>query len=329
MSSHGLETLLKSISSKRILVIGDLMLDQYQHGKVNRISPEAPVPILEMISEEYRLGGAANAVLNVKTMGCIPIPLGICGNDASYQKIIELLNEENIITDGIISVPDRITTVKTRIVAGQQHVVRIDKEQRDAITTEMEDVVISKFKELITNCDAVIIEDYNKGLLTARVIESILEIAREKAIPITVDPKYNNFFAYKNVTVFKPNFKELKDNMALPIKSDADFIQAGHTLREKLDADNVMVTRGEKGLSVFKSDGSTHSIPTYAIDVFDVSGAGDTVISALTIALACGSSIETAAELANYAAGIVCGKAGTSTTKPSEILEYIKRYEDS
>ncbi len=327
MNKVNLENTLQNMTGKRIIVVGDVMIDHYIHGKVNRISPEAPVPLLDMKNEEYRLGGAANVALNIKTMGSTPILIGVYGEDDGQIIMNDLLNAEDICSGYLVIDEQRMTTLKTRIVAGQQQIVRIDREQRNDINTEVEYKVISKFQECITDCDAVIIEDYNKGLLTESVIKAVLEIAKENNKPVTVDPKYKNFFLYKDATVFKPNLVELKNNMNLTAGTDDEFLQAGSELRERLNAENVMVTRGEKGLTVFKSDSSTHSIPSYARDVFDVSGAGDTVISSLTLALAGGATIEVAAEIANYAAGVVCGKIGTSSTKPSEILEYIRRYE--
>ncbi len=322
-----LESTLNSMFGKTIIVIGDIMVDHYIHGKVNRISPEAPVPLLDMKKEDYRLGGAANVALNIKTMGANPIIIGVCGDDESRNILSNLLESEDISFENVVTDASRMTTLKTRIVAGQQQIVRIDREDRADIQTEIEDKIISKFEKSIDNCDAVIIEDYNKGLLTQRVIETILNIADKHNKPVTVDPKYKNFFLYRNVTIFKPNLIELMNNMNLTEDTEEEFLKAGEELRNQLNANSVMVTRGEKGLTVFKSNGETHSIPSYARDVFDVSGAGDTVISTLTLALAAGASIETAAEIANYAAGVVCGKIGTSTTQPSEILDYIKRYE--
>jgi rfaE bifunctional protein kinase chain/domain len=327
MNQQLLERILKSMQGKRVLVIGDMMIDHYIYGTVSRISPEAPVPILDMHKEEYRLGGAANVALNIKTLGGEAIPIGVTGSDMVAEKMGMLYRQQGISSSGLIIDSERSTTLKTRLMAGQQQLARIDKEDKKDIPKVVEEQIIRIFKELAMHCDAIIIEDYNKGLLTEGVIDAVLKTARELQKPVTVDPKFHNFFNYKGVTVFKPNFKELKQNLNVTLSTESEFLDAGKKLLNILGAENVMVTRGEYGLTVFKKDNSIHSIPSYTREVFDVSGAGDTVISSLTLALAGGATIEEAAEIANYAAGVVCGKSGTSSVKPEEIIDYFEQYE--
>lgn len=298
------------MKGKRIAVVGDLMLDRYIWGSVTRISPEAPVPVVDMEHQQARLGGAANVAKNIKSLGGEPLLLGIIGNDNSGRQLIEILRESNFISDGIITDNTRPTTVKTRVIAHNQHVVRIDRERKTDISHTIEGKLLNVLQQNINTIDGIIIEDYNKGVVIKSLIQQLITLSNKSNKIITVDPKFNNFFEYKNVTVFKPNRKETEEVMGTRLRTEEDVVKAGRTLLEKLQAKNVLLTRGEHGMSLFESDGSISHVPTKALNVADVSGAGDTVISTLTLALASGATIKEASALANFAGGIVCGYVG-------------------
>jgi rfaE bifunctional protein kinase chain/domain len=323
ISNKRLDDLKKSFAGKRIAVVGDMMLDGYFWGDVKRISPEAPVPVLEVEEEFFRFGGAANVALNVLTLGGIPVPVGVIGKD-SYGKIFSsLLNEKKIEETGIIIDDERPTTTKTRVIANSQHVVRIDKESKAYISNKIEQQILSFIESSVGSIDGIILQDYNKGILTPALISKIISLANKKNILITVDPKFENFFEYKNVTVFKPNRKETESVLGIRIKSDDDISSAGKTLLHKLNSNYVLLTLGEGGIVVFERGDKERRMPTKARKVADVSGAGDTVISTLTIALASGADIYESSFLANYAAGIVCGEVGIVPIDKEKLFETV------
>jgi rfaE bifunctional protein kinase chain/domain len=323
ISKNRLDELKKGFEGKRIAVIGDMMLDGYYWGDVKRISPEAPVPVLEVEEEFFRFGGAANVALNIQTLGGTPIPVGVIGYD-SYGTIFSSLMKENKIEDDYILVDDeRPTTTKTRIIANNQHVVRIDKESKSNICSKIEEKLILQLANLIDSLDGIILQDYNKGVLTPSLINKIISIANNKNILVTVDPKFDNFFDYKNVTVFKPNLIETEAVLGMKIISDEDISSAGERLLLELNAQYVLLTLGEKGIAVFEKDGTEKRMPTKARKVADVSGAGDTVISTLTIALTAGANIYEASFLANYSAGVVCGEVGIVPIEKEKLFETI------
>lgn len=305
-----IDELFEKFNGKNIVIVGDLMLDVYIWGKVGRISPEAPVPVVEVEEESYRLGGAANVGLNIKSLGGNPILVGVIGYDREGTILDALMKENDFIRDGIILDEERPTTVKTRIIAHSQHVVRVDKEDKKDITEEMENKILTFLENQKSSIDAIIFEDYNKGVLTKSLIHRVVDFARRKNIIVTVDPKFDNFFEYKNVTVFKPNRKETEDALQMKIDSEEKVIEAGKKLKEILQPEYLLITRGDKGMTLFSSDSRIDSIPTRARKVADVSGAGDTVIATLTIALASGAEIREAATIANLAAGLVCEEVG-------------------
>lgn len=323
-----LNTLKKKFYNKRIAVVGDIMLDCYYWGAVSRISPEAPVPVVEVDNEFARFGGAMNVAHNILTLGGIPFPIGVIGNDYNGKILRSLMTEAKISDSGIIVDKDRPTTTKTRVIAHNQHVVRIDKENTYPINSKLENKILEVLKKNLNNIDAIILEDYNKGVLTNRLIEEIITIANKSKKIITVDPKFNNFFSYKNVTVFKPNRKETEDALGIRIKTQEDITQAGNILMERLKAKYVLLTLGEEGVALFENGKSERKIPTKARKVADVSGAGDTVISTLTIALAAGANIYDAAYLANFAGGLVCEEVGIVPISIdnlfNEVIEEIK-----
>jgi rfaE bifunctional protein kinase chain/domain len=305
-----LETLFEKLGGKRIAVVGDLMLDRYFWGSVARISPEAPVPVVEVDSESNRLGGAANVANNISSLGGTPLLMGVVGQDDSGRALKTIVADNGFPGDGILIDPSRPTTVKTRVIAHHQHVVRVDRETKDDIPADMRAKILDVLRRSASSLDAIIIQDYNKGVVTKELIHELVEFARQQNVIITVDPKFNNFFEYKNVTVFKPNRKETEEALGVRLGDQASIDRAGRALVERLKAEHVLLTLGERGMSLFDSDGAVTHVPTSARQVADVSGAGDTVISTLTMALAAGASIKEAAMLANVAGGVVCGEVG-------------------
>lgn len=309
----------RCMKGKRIAVVGDLMLDRYIWGGVSRISPEAPVPVIDVESEQARLGGAANVAKNIKSLGGEPLLVGVIGADNSGKQLFEIIRESEFPTDGVIVDSGRPTTVKTRVIAHSQHVVRIDREQKSEIHPDIQKKILEALRSNIEMIDGIIIEDYNKGVIVKDLITKLIALANEKGKTITVDPKFNNFFEYKNVTVFKPNRTEAEQVTGARLRTQEDIHRTGKALLERLHADNVLLTLGEQGMSLFESDGTVSHVPTMARNVADVSGAGDTVISTLTMTLVGGATIKEAAMLANFAGGIVCGYVGIVPIDPNEL----------
>ncbi len=316
----------EQFKTKRILVIGDVMIDSYVRGTVNRISPEAPVPIVSLQKDEDRLGGAANVAINLVSMGATAIICSVIGNDKSGEKMVTLLAENSISSEGLIFSADRQTTVKTRVIGNNQHLLRIDSEQTDDITASEENELVLKVKEILNQqVNAIIFEDYNKGVLTERVIQQIIEFANSKNIPTTVDPKNKNFFAYKNVTLFKPNLKELKEGVGMKFSFTdlPNFEKAVEVLEGKLSNTISFVTLSEHGVFI-KDKNNKHYIPAHIRNIADVSGAGDTVISLATLCLTAGLSIKEIAEIANLAGGLVCEKSGVVSIDKDLLIEEVE-----
>lgn len=309
-SAKRIKDLEKKFIGKNIIIVGDMMLDCYFRGDVKRISPEAPVPVIEIENEFFRFGGAANVALNILRLGGNPFPVGVIGNDNDGKIFKDLINESGISADGIITDSDRPTTAKTRVIAQSQHMVRIDKETKENISSKVELKILKFILSKIKMADGIILEDYNKGVLTSGLIKEVITLARKNNVMVTVDPKFNNFFEYKNVTVFKPNRKEAEDILGMKIKSDEDIRFAGKEMQKKLGAEFVLLTLGEGGIAVFEKDKPEKRMPTKARVVADVSGAGDTVISTLTMALTAGADIYEACYLSNFAGGLVCEEVG-------------------
>lgn len=307
------EALFEEFTRKRILVLGDVMIDAYMRGSVTRVSPEAPVPIINLKKTEDRLGGAANVALNLLALGAEPILCAVIGEDKGGETFESLLQSRKLSAEGIVKSASRITTVKTRVIGNHQQLLRIDEEQTDDLTTAQENELIERVKQIIdSKIDAVIIEDYNKGLLTKRVIESVIQLANESGVIITVDPKKDNFFAYKNVTLFKPNLKELKEglNTQFDFANDRDsFETAIEKLEVKLQNKISFVTLSEHGVFI-KGGNDNHYINAHHRNIADVSGAGDTVISVATLCLTAGLKIDEIAEIANLSGGLVCEVSG-------------------
>jgi rfaE bifunctional protein kinase chain/domain len=325
LSDKRINQLKKKFNGLKIAVIGDMMLDCYFWGDVKRVSPEAPVPVVEIENEFYRFGGAANVALNISTLGGVPVPVGIIGYDNYGSIFTSLVKETKISAKGILIDESRPTTAKTRVIAQDQHVVRIDKESKNYLDPKTEAKIFAFIKRSIDALDGIILQDYNKGVLTPSLIKSIIELANKKNILITVDPKFNNFFEYKNVTVFKPNRKEAGDVLGIKIKTDEEIILAGSMLLEKLDARYILLTLGAGGIAVFEKGKDVKRMPTKARKVADVSGAGDTVISTLTMALAAGADIFEASYLANYAGGLVCEEVGIVPIEKEKLFNTVKK----
>lgn len=324
ISQKRLQQLKKNFEGKKIAVIGDMMLDCYYWGDVKRISPEAPVPIVEVDNEFFRFGGAANVALNILKLNGIPIPIGVIGYDNFGSIFSSLIQESNMVEDGIIIDEGRPTTAKTRIIAHNQHLVRIDKESKEYISKKVQDKILNFLSSNLNELDGIILQDYNKGVLTPALIEKIINLANKKNILITVDPKFNNFFNYKNVTVFKPNRKEAGDALGIRITSEEDIDFTGNHLLKKLNAKYILLTLGEEGIAIFENGKEKIKMPTKARKVADVSGAGDTVISTLTMALASNANIIEASYLANFAAGIVCEEVGIVPIELNKLFNIIK-----
>jgi rfaE bifunctional protein kinase chain/domain len=306
----------ESFENKKIIVIGDVMIDTYLSGSVNRISPEAPVPIVQFKSREHRLGGAGNVALNIMALGAQPFICTVVGKDEDAELLYKLINENKLSSRGIITADDRKTTVKTRVIGNNQQLLRVDSESTTPISSLSEFALIEQVKELIEkeSVDAIIFEDYNKGVLTEQVIKEVVDYANANNVLTTVDPKKENFFAYKNVTLFKPNLKELKDGvgMQFDLKEKSTFLEAVNILKKELNPKLTFITLSEFG--VFMNEGEVnHFIPAHVRVIADVSGAGDTVISVATLCLACGLEPRLIAEIANLAGGLVCEKIGVVT----------------
>jgi rfaE bifunctional protein kinase chain/domain len=327
-SEKRLQELFKRLKGKRIAVVGDLMLDRYYWGAIKRISPEAPVPVVEVESESTRLGGAANVANNVASLGGIPVLIGVVGPDSSGKELRALLKKSGFSEEGIVEDAKRPTTVKTRVIAHHQHVVRIDQEVKDEIHGEIQSLIVDSLKASVGQLDGIILEDYNKGVMCKTLIAEIVALARKNGKIITVDPKFNNFFEYRDVTVFKPNRKETEEALGSRLTDHKSVEQAGRQLVERLGAENVLLTLGEEGMSLFERAGAITHVPTRARKVADVSGAGDTVISTLTMALAAGANVQEASALANFAGGVVCGEVGIVPIESEELYQTILEHEN-
>ena len=306
----------------RVLIVGDLMLDAYLEGSASRISPEAPVPVVRVERERHALGGAANVAANVRALGAEAVLLGAVGNDASGRLLLEDAGAIGVDHSAVVVDGGRPTSVKTRVLVRGQQVARYDREVDDEAGPETSAAVIAAL-EAVPAVHAIVVEDYDKGVLTTGTIRAILDLAARRGIPIVVDPKARNFFAYGGATVFKPNRAELEAALREPARADdAGWMES---VRDRLGCDTLVLTLGEEGMAVAAADGTHKRIPTVARSVYDVSGAGDTVAAVLATALAAGFGVHDAATLANQAAGVQVGKAGVATVRPDEIAEAARR----
>jgi rfaE bifunctional protein kinase chain/domain len=314
-------------TGRKIAVVGDVMLDAYLRGGVYRVSPEAPVPIVSLEKQEDRLGGAANVALNLVALGAEAVICSVIGTDRDAERLIDLLGEQGISNAGLVQSTDRRTTVKTRVIGNNQQLIRIDSEQTDPISSAEEQALIDRIRELIAaGLDALIFEDYNKGVLTPTVIEAVIQLCRENNIVTTVDPKKDNFLAYRGVTLFKPNLKELKEGLDVrfSISDKAAFESAVGQLEAELQNEITFITLSEHGVFI-QQDNEKHYIPAHVRNIADVSGAGDTVISVATLCLALGLPIAQIAEIANLAGGLVCEKSGVVSIEKDQLMEEVAK----
>ncbi|MGH7568067.1 MAG: bifunctional heptose 7-phosphate kinase/heptose 1-phosphate adenyltransferase [Gemmatimonadales bacterium] len=313
-----LEALLGKMAACRIVVVGDAMLDIYLAGEAERISPEAPVPVVTVRARRYALGGAANVAANVAAIGAECRLVAVIGDDARGDSFRGELAQSRLTDGHLVVAAARPTTSKTRVVARGQQVVRIDEEVEEAIPQRTMEQVQAELDRAMGDADALVIEDYNKGTLTPQVIERGLALARKRGVPVVVDPKFKNFFTYRGATVFKPNRRELEQAMGATL--DLAHPDALPTSLDQLGVDNLLLTLGAEGMVLVTKDKQITRIPTMAREVFDVSGAGDTVTAWVGTALAAGASVREAAQVANYAAGIEVGKSGVATVSPADVL---------
>ncbi len=320
-------SIVNSFRHKKILIIGDLILDRYIFGRVSRISPEAPVPVVDVVNESFLLGGAANVANNITALGGEVSVAGIIGKDIAGKRVMELLEQNNAGTEGIIE-DKRPTTMKTRVVAHNQQVVRFDREDRKKLEGKNLALLLNYIKKAIPVHDAVIVSDYKKGVVSAALIKALVKYGKPNNTFIAVDPKVGHFHFYKNVSLITPNIMEASQGSGIEIKDEKSLMKAGKTLMNRLSCKSVLITRGEDGMSLFEQKSSkvieaTH-IPTVAQKVFDVTGAGDTVIATFALAYAAGASLEKAAVIANHAAGVVVGEVGTAVATPALLLKSLK-----
>ncbi len=316
--------IIDNFSKKKVLIIGDLVLDHYIWGKVSRISPEAPVPVVDVTGENFLLGGACNVANNISSLGGNAGIIGLSGNDRAGEVIRQMLSEKSVAC--YIFDDKRPTTVKTRVIAHSQQVVRFDREERHKADKNTLKEITSRIKKILPKYDAVIISDYRKGVISSELIKEILKAAKPKNKFVAVDPKTGHFHLYKNVSLITPNLKEASEGSGIEITDEKSMIKAGAALLKKLSCRGVLITRGEEGMSLFEKKSVKH-IPTFAKHVYDVTGAGDTVIATFTLAYASGATMEQSAIIANHAAGIVVGEIGTAVTTPEKILESLKDYQ--
>ncbi len=320
--------LFDQFSKKRVLVIGDVMVDAYLKGKVNRMSPEAPVPVVDLFAKDERIGGAGNVALNLAALGASPIICSVIGADSEGERLIQLFKESNIATDGIYASSNRRTTVKTRVLSNNQQLLRIDSEDTNLINEAEEAQLLTQISSVLENgIDGIIFEDYNKGVLTPSLIASVLSLAKAQQIPTTVDPKKDHFFAYKGCTLFKPNLKELKEGLQIDFDfaSDKDtFLSAVNDLQARLGNSISFITLSEHGVFIQEEDAPVF-IPAHLRNIADVSGAGDTVIAVATLCLISGAEIQTIAAIANIAGGLVCEQPGVVSIQKEQLLNEVTK----
>ncbi|TLX77655.1 D-glycero-beta-D-manno-heptose-7-phosphate kinase [Labilibacter sediminis] len=306
--------LFESFNNKNILILGDVMIDSYLWGDVNRISPEAPVPVLTGVGRENRLGGAANVALNIQALGANPILCSVIGDDLRSHDFFELLKKQELSSEGIVTCHHRMTTVKTRVISQHQHLLRVDEEVCSPIAQDSEDKLIAKLNYVLEThrIDAIIFEDYDKGVITPSVIDKVVKVANESGIPTLVDPKKRNYNDYKGVTFFKPNFKEFNEGCKLELNKGAadELVAAGIEFQEKQNIDILMITLSEHGVMINQRGDSASIIPAEIRNIADVSGAGDTVISVSALCLVQGVEPKLIARISNMAGGLVCEESG-------------------
>ena len=326
--SKNINELFASFEKINVLIIGDVMLDNYLWGKVERISPEAPVPIVSVQKKEARLGGAANVAINVQAMGANPILCAVIGGDSNGRTFLDLLQQMNMSSDGLLQCNDRPTTVKTRVIGNNYQMLRVDEEREEDITSSERKQMVNRITSIINKkkIHVIIFEDYDKGLISKSLIEQVIKIARQKNILIAVDPKKRNFNHYRHVDLFKPNLKELREGMKLDLDKNntKEIVAAVKKLSLEHDIREMLVTLSDRGVLRVNAK-SEEIIPAHFRNITDVSGAGDTVISVAALCMAAGADSHTMASIANLAGGLVCEKIGVVPVVKEELLEEVKR----
>ncbi len=321
-----IESFLARLPDLRVLVIGDLMLDEYVWGRAERISPEAPVQVVDVVRGDLRLGGAGNVVNNLLTLGCQVEVISVLGEDEDGTCLRRMLEEIKIGTSGIVFEPQRTTSRKTRVLAGNQQMLRIDRESRESIAETTQSLLIQRMREIVPSCQVILVSDYLKGLLTEGFLKEIIAIGKVAGVPVVIDPKGDNYNKYRGATLLTPNRKEAQVASGIAITDEQSLLRAGRLLCTDFHLDALVLTRSEEGMSLFFRDGDEIHLPTEAREVFDVSGAGDTVLALLGLGLGAGLLIADAARVANLAAGIVVGKVGTSTVSGEELIDVAGRH---
>lgn len=324
IGAQKLKKIVKNFPDKKILIVGDLMLDEYLMGKTTRISPEAPVPIVEVDSVSYVPGGAANAAANIKSLGDHTVLVGVVGKDENAQKLISLLKNRGIKTYGILEDTKRPTTLKSRIISQNQHVVRVDKENRGPISTKLEKKVLGFVKEVIKDVDIVLISDYAKGVVTPTLSQAIIKLAKETGKQILVDPKSDDFSKYRGCFIITPNLKELEMALKIKLPNLKTLPQAAKMLLAQVNSEAILITLGEDGMALLEKSGRYTKIPAPDTKVIDISGAGDTAVATFSLSLAAGASLEEAMLLSTFACSVVIGKIGTATTSREELIKAIE-----
>ena len=324
---NSLEEIFDKFSGLKALIVGDVMIDSYIWGKVERISPEAPVPIISITNKEIRLGGAANVAKNIAALGATPLLCSVIGDDHDGKSLLDLLATRGMDTRGIVQSDDRMTTVKERLLSSSQQLLRIDRETTKPLHKKDKAGLLKKIELLIKESDVVIFEDYDKGVLDKKLIKTIVELANIHNIPTAVDPKKANFLSYEHVTLFKPNLKEIKEGLKMDFSNDDEIaiIEASKNLRNKMAVEKVFITRSEHGVFI-SSNEHHHFVPAHIRSISDVSGAGDTVISTAALCLALGLSDKFIAELANLAGGLVCEHLGVVSVDKQQLLAEAKKH---
>ncbi len=326
MKYQSISEIFNAFNNLKVLIIGDVMVDAYDWGKVERISPEAPVPVIHLTKRENRLGGAANVALNIQALGAKPILCAAIGEDLDGDDFLALLADQKMDTEGIIRSKSRVTTTKRRVIAGAQHILRIDNETDKLLNNEDKKALLTKIKTLVATADVVIFEDYDKGVISEDVIAETVALCKSKNIPIAVDPKKRNFLNYKGVTLFKPNLKELKEGLKIDFNPDSidELTDAVNQLNAQLGADNYFITLSERGVYIQSIKEKNH-IPAHLREISDVSGAGDTVISTAALCLALGLPNKLLAEIANLSGGLVCEYVGVVPVNKENLQKEAER----
>lgn len=322
MAGQSLENIFESFNNLKVLIIGDVMLDSYIWGAVERISPEAPVPVINVKKRDVRLGGAANVALNIQALGAQPILVALCGNDDAGKKLHAILHQQGMTTEGIVNSDARPTTVKTRVIASGQHVVRVDEESDKIANESEEQQLLTRIEKLLPACNVVIFEDYDKGVLNANLIAKAVQLAQAHKIPTVVDPKKRNFLAYHKVSLFKPNLKEMREGLKIDLESGnhEQLLKAIEILKEKLSVGGVMATLSEHGVYI-DYENEKIKIPAHPREIADVSGAGDTVVSIAALCVALNLSSKQIANLSNLGGGLVCQHVGVVPINKKEFLK--------